>query len=197
MSDQPYTDDQLQAVKDQVASPPVGTGPSEADMAAKTAGGSPTEVDVNALLARLQAQQDAMAAEITRLKAGQAPQGEHPLITTAKQARDLIAQHFDNGYKGDGPAVTRLADDMIDAATNAVSSGDTAAVRQVARKLERELNRIHPGPGDHHYFKAALGLVSYHLHNAADTVTEAKPSDAPALGSDRSPARVISGSVTG
>ena len=55
---------------------------------------------------------------------------------------------------------------------------------------------MHPGPGDHHYFKNALALVGYHYPIAADTVTEAKPSNATAI-SGGAPAKVVAGSVTG
>lgn len=195
MTDPVYTPEQLAAVKDQVTPPPIGTGP--ADVTAKTAAGSPTEVDVNALLAQLQAQQAAMAAEIAKLRAGRAATGEHRLIADARVARDLIAQHFDNGYRGNRADVLRLADDTVDAAVNAVQSGDTTAVRQVTGRLARALRAIHPGPGDHHYFRNALDFAEYHLPSAADEVTEPAPSSAAAVGSGKPPATVIAGSVTG
>jgi hypothetical protein len=191
-----FTDDQLGTVGQQVQAPPVGTGPDPADLDAKAASASATEVDVTALLAQLQAQQDALTAEVARMRAGRAPEGEHPLIATAAAARGLIAEHFDRGYKGDKAMVLRLADDLTDAAGNAVTSGDTSAVRQVARRLEVELNRIHPGPGDHHYFSNALALTGYHLPLAADTITAPRPSNAPAV-SGGAPVKVVAGSVTG
>ena len=43
----------------------------------------------------------------------------------------------------------------------------------------------------------ALGMVSVHVPDQADTVTEAQPSGAPAIGSDKAPAKVVAGSVTG
>jgi hypothetical protein len=194
----PYTPEQLGTVKDQVTAPPVGTGPDPSEMAAKIPAGTPTAVDVPALLAQMQAQQEAMAAEIARLKAGQAPEGEHPLIGTALQTRDLIATHVDmGGGKNRGPVILRLADDVIDAARNAVSSGDTGPVRQLAQRLERALNQVHPGPGDHHYFTLALQGAGVHMQDAADAVTGPAPSSAGAVGSSQPAARVISGSVTG
>ena len=196
MTNAPFTDDQLAAAGGQVQPPPLGTGPDADQLADKAAAGSATEVDVRALLAQMQAQQEALAAEVARLRGSQAPQGEHPLVSTATAARDLIAQHFDRGGKGDAAAIGRLADDLVDASGNAVESGDTGPARQVARKLEVELNRVHPGPGDHHYFKNALALVGYHYPIAADTVTEAKPSNATAI-SGGAPAKVVAGSVTG
>jgi hypothetical protein len=187
-----FTADQLAAAGAQVQPPPLGTGPDSIN----ASGASATEVDVAALLKQLQAQQAAMADEIARLRGSQAPAGEHPLVSTAAAARELIATHFDRGYKGDGAAIGRLADDLVDASSNAVSSGDTGPARQVAKKLEVALNRVHPGPGDHHYFKNALALVGYHYPIAADTVTEAQPTGAPAVAGG-APAKVVAGSVTG
>jgi len=193
-----YTPGQYAAVKDQVTPPPVGVClPPGVEGQVSGGGAMPTEVDVPALLARLQAQQDAMAAEIARLKSGQPAGGVHPLIGTATAARDLIAQHFDRGGTGDRAAVLALADDLADAAGNAVESGDTGPVRQIGQRLERALNKVNPGPGDHHYFTNAMQMVLDHLHDAADTVTGPAPSSAGAIGSDRAPAKVVSGSVTG
>jgi hypothetical protein len=198
MTDQPqeYTPEELAAVKDQVQPPPVGVSPDPAAMAAAATGpGSPTEVDVNALLLQMQAQMAAMAAQITAMKAGQLPEGEHCLIGAAAQARDLIAHHFE--FHAKGPDLTRLADDVLDAARNAVASGDTTAVRSVADKLRRRLEFFHPGPGDHHYFRQALGMVTVHIPDAADTVTQPTPSNAPAIGNQTGSAKVLQGSVTG
>jgi hypothetical protein len=193
-----YTPDQYATVKDQVTAPPVGVGlPGGVENQVAGGGAMPTEVDVPALLARLQAQQDAMAAEIARLKSGQPAGGVHPLIGTATAARDLIAQHFDRGGLGDRAGVLALADDLVDAAGNAVQSGDTAATRQIGQRLERALAKVNPGPGDHHYFTNAWQMVTSHLLDAADTVTGPAPSSAGAVGSSQAPARVISGSVTG
>ena len=199
MSDPTYTDDQLKAAAATVTGPPVGTGPGPDQLAAKVSGGMATEVDVPALLARLQEQQAAMAAEIARLRQGQGPQGEHPLIGTAVQTRDLIAQHFAGttlAVAATAP-VLRLADDVVDAARNAVKSGDTGPVRQLAQRLERALNRVHPGPGDHHYFTVALAGAGIHMQDAADAVTGPAPSSAGAVGSSQVPVTVVAGSVTG
>jgi hypothetical protein len=193
-----YTPEQYAAAAATVAGPPVGVGlPSGVENQVAGSGALPTEVDVNQLLAQLLAQSNAMAEEIARLKSGQAPAGDHPLIGTATAARDLIAQHLTGSPKPNSADILRLADDLVDASRNAVASGDPAAARKVAAQLTKELNRIHPGPGDHHYFTAALNLVGYHYGNAADTVTQARPSGAPAVGSSRPPAQVVYGSVTG
>jgi hypothetical protein len=193
-----YTPEQYATVKDQVTAPPVGVGlPGGVENQVAGGGAMPTEVDVPALLARLQAQQDAMAAEIARLKSGQPAGGVHPLIGTATAARDLIAQHFDRGGVGDRAGVLALADDLVDAAGNGVQSGDTAATRQIGQRLERALAKVNPGPGDHHYFTNAWQMVTSHLLDAADTVTGPAQPSAGAVGSSQPPARVISGSVTG
>jgi hypothetical protein len=191
MTDQ-FTPDQLAAAGAQVQPPPLGTGPADIDASAA----SPTDVDVAALLAKMQAQQDAMAEQIAKLRGSQAPAGESPLVSTATAARELIATHFDRGYRGDGAAIGRLADDLVDASNNAVESGDPTAARQVAKKLETELQRVNPGPGDHHYFKNALALVGYHYPLAADAITEARPSTAPAVPGAPAP-KIVAGSVTG
>lgn len=197
MTEQPWTPDQLKAAGDQVQPPPLGTTlPDDANEQVASSA-SATEVDVPALLARMQAQQDAMAAEIARLKAGQAPQGDHPLVGVATQARDQLREHFANDDTAtDSSGVMRLADDVVDAAGNAVESGNVGPVRQLGEKMTRALAKIHPGPGDHHYFAQALGFYRDHLPDAADTVTEPSPSPAPAIGGGQS-VPVVQGSVTG
>lgn len=194
MSESPFTPDQLAAAGAQIVPPPVGTGP--ADMTAAAAGGSATEVDVAALLAQMQAQQNAMAAEIARLKAGAGPQGEHRLIADARAARGLLAEHFSRGARGNAGDVLRLADDMIDAAGNTVQSGDTGPARQVLARLTAALHAVHPGPGDHHYFTQALSIAEHGLPQAADTITGPQPSGAPAVAGG-APVKVLAGSVTG
>jgi hypothetical protein len=178
--------------------PPIGTGPDAGTLTGKVSTALPTEVDVPALLAQMQAQQAAMAAEIARLRAGQAPQGVHPLILAAQDARGLIAAHIDmGGGRNSGPDLLRLADDTVDAAHNAVASGDTGPVRAIAQRLERALKRVHPGAGDHHYFTQAMYMVGDNIPSFADEVTAPSPSSAPALTSDRGSVPVIAGSVTG
>jgi hypothetical protein len=184
------TPEQFAAVKEQVQPPPVGVGINPDDMAAKLSGAMPFEVDVEAMI------KAAVAAEVKRIMAQQgSPEGEHNLIGASAAARELIAHHFFIHPKKD--EILRQADDLVDAARNSVASGDTGPARLVAGKLERTLNRYHPGPGDHHYFRQALGLVSVHVPDAADTITEAQPGNAPAVTSSQPPARVLQGSVTG
>jgi hypothetical protein len=178
---------------------PVGTGPDPAALAGKVSAAAPDETDVRELLLRMQQQQDAMAAEITRLKAGGAAAGEHPLIGSAVSARDLIATHLDHGnLRGpDHGAALRLADDTVDAARNAVDSGDTSRVRDLAGRAARALRRIAPVPGENHYYRHALDFLESHIPDAADTVGAPVASGAPAVTSSQPPARVVAGSVTG
>lgn len=190
MTDATPTPDQFAAVKSQVQPPPVGTGPGADDMAAKLSGATPFEVDVQAMVKSM------VAAEVKRIMAQQgAGDGEHNLVGASVAARELIAHHFEFHPKKD--ELLRLSDDLIDSARNSVESGDTGPTRQVAAKLERRLNFFHPGPGDHHYFRQALGLVAVHVPDAADTITEAQPSNAPAVESGQPAAKVLQGSVTG
>ena len=184
MSD--YTPEDLAAVKDQVQPPPVGVTLGDVP-----AGGSATEVDVAALMARM----DAMAKQLAALQASSGTSGEHNLIGAATAAKDLIEHHFE--FHPKRAELSRLADDLIDAARNSVDSGDTGPARTVADKLRRKLEFWNPGPGDHHYFRQALGLVSVHVPDAADTVTAPAPSSAGAIGSGQTPAKVVAGNVTG
>jgi hypothetical protein len=186
---------QFAAVKEQVQPPPVGTGPDPDVLAAKSADAMANETDIEALVSQMQRQMAALQAQVATLRAGQLPAGEHNAIGAAAQARDLIAHHYEFHVRG--PELTRLADDLVDASRNAVDSGDPGPARQVAAKLERRLLAFHPGPGDHHYFRQALGLVQLHVPDALDTITEARPNyDAPAV-SGGAPAKVLAGSVTG
>ena len=46
-------------------------------------------------------------------------------LAEATAARELIATHFDRGYKGDGAAIGRLADDLVDITSESMQSGKT------------------------------------------------------------------------
>ena len=180
-----YSPEDLAAAAGTVQPPPVGT-----TLGAVPPGASATEVDVAALMARM----DAMAAQLKAMQDAAGVSGEHALIGAAVAAKGLIAQHFE--FHPKGAELGRLADDLIDAARNSVASGDTGPARTVADKLRRKLEFWNPGPGDHHYFRQALGLVSVHVPDAADTVTGPAQPPAPAIGG-AAPATVVAGSVTG
>ena len=180
-----YAPEDLAAAAAQVQPPPLGTA-----LGAVPPGASATEVDVAALMARM----DAMAAQLKAMQDAAGVSGEHNLIGAAVAAKGLIGQHFE--FHPKGAELGRLADDLIDAARNSVASGDTGPARAVADKLRRKLEFWNPGPGDNHYFRQALGLVTVHVPDAADTITGPDPSAAPAI-SGGAPAKVVAGSVTG
>ena len=54
-----WTPEQLNEVRDQMAPPPVATGPAQADLNAKAAAGIPTIADVEAMMATMQEQMEA------------------------------------------------------------------------------------------------------------------------------------------
>jgi hypothetical protein len=197
-----YTAEQLAQAGQQIQPPPLGTGPDPADLSATVAQGVPTVADISAILAQMQEQQAAMAAEIQRLRAGQRPSGLHPVIGAANSLKDLLATHFDYSLpRGDKDAVLRLADDVTDAASNAFDSGDTGPLRDVSAKLSKALSRIDPGPGEHPYYRQAVAFANVHLPDAADTITgpnpDAQPKPAAVSGAGGKPTQVLQGSVTG
>jgi hypothetical protein len=187
------------ATADMAAAPaPATTPPDEASVAAQLAehgdGGGVTSVNVDRLLAAissLQSRVDAMEDE-------KASQNLPPVVAQAEAARDLLKTHANHNPQTDHSEVLALADDAVDAAGNAVDSGDGTELGKIAARLARAIKRIHPGPGDHHYLNQAQGIVTDHLPESADQL-EPRPSRAPAaqVTSDRPPAKVISGSVTG
>jgi hypothetical protein len=175
---------------------PVATG-LPADTAQIVAGGgTATEADVTAMLAAMAAMQSRLDA----LEAERAAKNAPVLVSTAESLRNLLAIHASgvSGATADHTRALALADDAVDAAGNAVKSGDVSALRQITDKLSRALRAAHPGPGDHDYFRQALAFAEYHLPLAMDTFTDDQPaSAAPAISSDKPPARVLQGSVTG
>jgi hypothetical protein len=198
VTDPQPTAEQFAAVKSTLSSGTPGvTPPPEADMAAaaKEAGADPTTVDVTKLLAGIQAQQAAMQKRIDELLAEKASGAAVPVQSAAENLRDLVQAHARHTRGPDFSDVLRLSDDAVDAASNAASSGDGGAVTSIAAKLTRALKKVHPGPGDHHYFKQALDFAEVHLPDAADGLTP--QANVPAVTSSQPPAKVISGSVTG
>jgi hypothetical protein len=196
VSDQPeYTPDQLAAAKAEVQPPPVGTGPDAGMVADRMPAATPTSVDADAMLA-MQRQIAQLQEQMAAMQGASATgAGEHAAVSNAKTLRGLISQHFEFHHKR--AELEGLADDVVDAAGNAVESGDAGALRNVTEKLARRLRFFNPGPGDHHYYRQALGFVTDHIPDAADTITDQRPSSAPEIGSDRAPAKVVAGSVTG
>lgn len=194
-----FTPDQAKEATDaqRNEAPPVGVGIAPPLLSSRlAAAGGPAETDTAALLAQMQAQMQALAEQVTRLRQGQAGDGVHPVIGTAASIRDMLAVHFDHNPGPAAGGVLRLADDVTDAARNAVDSGDVSVVRDLGGRLVRALKRNHPGPGDHHWFRQALDFAENHLPEAADTVGAPAPSGAPALGGGAG-VPVVAGSVTG
>jgi hypothetical protein len=165
-----------------------------AQLSAPPATSGLTDVDVGELLAGIKALQDRVDA----LESEKASGAGLPVVNTAQALRDLIATHAAHTPGTDHSDLLRLADDAVDAAVNAVQSGDGGPLTDIAGKIARALARVHPGPGTHHYFQQATGFAEVHLPDAAAQLVK-KPQRAPvaAVGSDRAPATVVQGSVTG
>lgn len=200
MSDPTPTPDQLAEAAEQLRSapPPAVSPPPESQVAAQLAArqsAAPagiTEVNVDKLLAGIAALQ----ARVESLEAEKAAGNAAPVKGNAEVMRDLIKVHAAHNPATDHGDVLRLADDLVDAAGNAAESGDGGIIHELAQKMERALLRVHPGPGDHSYFGQALDFAKYHMHDAADQLVR-KPPPAVAIGSDRPPATVVQGNVTG
>ena len=200
MSDQPeYTPEQFAAAASQIregtpASP--GTLPPESVVAAGAAasGLGATEVDVDKLMAFIAGLQQ----RVESLEAEKAAGRGMPLVGAAESLRDLFVTHAKHNPGQNLADGKRLADDVVDAAGNAVKSGDVSVLRSVTEKMARYLKRVDPGPGDHHYFRQAVHFAEAHLPDAMDRFTPTAPSAAvAAVGSPRGSVPVISGSVTG
>lgn len=205
--DQPQpTPEQLQAARDMIAAQQTGLGPPEggtdpADLGAQLAAGQVaagvdvggTDVDTAQLLAGIQALQDRVAALEEEKRAG----AGDPLANSVASLKALLGLHAAHSPAIDHAATGGLADDLADAASNAVKSGDTAQVEKITGKIAAWLGREgNPGPGDFPYYRQAVDFATYHVPDAAAGV-EAPASAAPAIGTDRAPAKVIAGNVTG
>ena len=203
---EPLTPEQ-QAARDQIAAQqagqPLAADPAElaAQLAAGQAaadqpvGAAPDGPDPAQLLAMIQELQ----SKYTKLEAERRTAGTAPLIATAESFRNAVADHVSGKTTGAQDAdkhaeIQGLADDLLDAAHNAVTSGDGGPVLRLAQRIERALARIHPGPGDHHYFRQAESFAA-DIPEAAEDL--APPTSFAAVGSDRAPAKVVQGSVTG
>lgn len=151
-----------------------------------------TGADVAALIEGIQREMAAMKAQMTTLQASQGPQGVHPLLSVARQLRYHLGdmQHADSHA-----SALQLADDLVDAAGNAIDSGNLDPVHGIAARLGRWLDRNPVPPGESYHARQAADIIRYHLGDQTDNFVP-RPK-APAIESDRAPARVIPGSVTG
>lgn len=193
------------------ALPTMATGPGEDDVALDAAAriaaaqaavgqggdsGQPlagtTETDAVALLQQALAQLAIQQQQINQLLAQAGPKGPHPLLAVAK----MLRHHLGDGEHRDAhaPAVA-LADDLIDAAGNAVSSGDLTAVRKIHAGLLKWLDRNPVPPGDSYHHRQAADIIRWHLGDQADSFVPAPKQQG--LTSSQAPVRVVTGSVTG
>jgi hypothetical protein len=188
-----YTPDQLAAAQAaaQAAPAPVPTGPDP--VAAQASGGSAYEADIEALKAVLAAQQ----ARLDALENERRAQNMPPLVSTVQALRDLLDAHANMSGLAVPDVLVRLADDAVAAAKDAVSSGDVSFLRDIAAKITAGLKRIHPGGGDHPFYRQAVEFARDHVPEACDQVTAPVGSPAPALGSSQAPVTVVAGSRVG
>lgn len=147
-----------------------------------------TDVDAGALLQMIrdmQSRLDSMEAE----KAAGA--GTHPLKGTVESLLTFLKLHAD-------PAAISLGEDLADAAGNALESGDVGIVTKIGGQLLKHLKRNAPPPGENYAYNQALDFAGPHLEDQVDGFTPPrKPQAAAAVTSDRAPAKVIAGNVTG
>jgi len=161
MTDQP-TEKQMKAAKEQVKPPPVPTG-----MGDVPPGAVPYETDVSALVAQM----EAMQARLDAMEADRRSQQLPELVSTVAAARDLIGAHVNTSGLSVPADMTRLADDLVAAATEAAESGDVSQVQEIDAKLAKVVHRAHPGPGDYHWYRQLIDYVDDHIPEAADRVT--------------------------
>jgi hypothetical protein len=189
-----------QSAPDQEMPPQPGRAPSAAEMAAglkakqaaaaADGGLGPTETDIEALVAQMQQQMAAMAAQIQQMQAAAGPRGQHPLIATAANLRYHLRDA--EGSDAHAPGIA-LADDLIEAAGNAVESGDLTHVRSILDRLTRFFRRLPARPGDDHHGRQAREIIADHLPDQLDAFIPSPKH--PGLGSSRAPVPVVAGSV--
>lgn len=199
------TEDQLAAAREQIAQQQSGVGgqgdTDPADLGAKLAAGQVaagvdvggTDVNVTELLAGIQALQDRVAALETEKRAG----AGDPLGNAVQSLKALLGLHAAHTPGVDHSGAASMADDLVDAAGNAVQSGDVGNVEKIAGKIAKWLRRDgNPGPGDHPFYAQAVDFAEHHVPDAAELV-EPPAAPAAAIGTDRPAAKVIAGNVTG
>lgn len=174
------TADQIGQMGQTVKGQPV----SETDLAqraAASAGLGVTGVDIDELAATIAA----MQAQINDLNAAKDAAAGNPLADTTKTINYFLAGH------GDQVAI-ELGKDLAAAVDEAGQSGDTAAVAQIATRLERRLAKNGPYPGENYFYNNATAFVS----DLPELIYAFKPSPTPP-GTSNLPAKVVAGSVVG
>ena len=174
------TADQIGQMAQTVQGQPV----SETDLAqraAASAGLGVTGVDIDELAATIAA----MQAQINDLNAAKDAAAGNPLADTTKTINYFLAGH------GDQVAI-ELGKDLAAAVDEAGQSGDTAAVAQIATRLERRLAKNGPYPGENYFYNNATAFVS----DLPELIIGFKPASAPPAASNL-PAKVVAGSVVG
>lgn len=166
-----------------------GNAPDAAQLAAS--GAMPGETDVARLLAAHAQLQDRIDALEDERRSTNAP----PVIGVVQSLRDLLSVHAGQHPADDHSEGLALADDLADAAKNAVKSGDLSAVRQIGDKVKRYLDRNNPGSGDHPYYAQARDFAGPHLDDALADLSEQSKTSRPA--STQGSPKVLQGSVTG
>jgi hypothetical protein len=178
--------DPTQAAADQIgqmAQTIQGQPVSEQELAQRAqaaAGLGVTGVDIDELAATIAA----MQAQIADLNAAKAAAAGNPLADTTKTINYFLAGHGD-------PVAVELGKDLAAAVEEAGQSGDTAAVAQIAARLDRHLAKNAPYPGENYHYRNAVAFTS----DLPEIIYTFKPAPAPA-GSNL-PAKVVAGSVIG
>lgn len=151
-----------------------------------------TETDVNLVIAQLQATVAGLTQQMASLQADAVKGGVHPLLATAKMLRHHLAdaEHRDSH----APAI-QLADDLVDAAGNAVQSGNLEHVTGILKRLDRWSQRNPVPPGESYHARQAHQIIGWHLPDQVDAFVPAPR--AAGIASSQPPARVVAGSVTG
>lgn len=145
---------------------------------APAAGLGVTSVDVDQLAAQIAALQ----ARLSDVEEQRAKAAGNPLADTVKSL-----QHFLGGH-GD-PAAVELGNDLAAAVDEAGKSGDTSQVAKIADRLDRHLARNAPYPGENYFHRNAVAFT----RDLPDLIDSFKPAGQP----DRTPAKVVAGSVVG
>lgn len=182
-----YSAGDLAAAKEQASAaltPQTGTGPDAGVLRSAVVGAAPAAIDVDQLHATIAA----MQAQIAQLQAAKTAAAGPPVVEAANVLADAVGKHVNPASSADHAALARLADDVKDAASNAVKSGSGQQVTQISGKIATALEATHPGPGDHHWYQVALDWAKVHLPQAASEL-QAPP---PAVSGT-----VVQGSVTG